>query len=255
MEIKELFEKYTLDWSDEFDGEGRPDPGKWGFEVGNHQWPNSELQAYTDSGENVYVKDGKLHIKALKKQDGDKRYTSARMTTYGRKDFTKGLFEIRCRLPKGRGSWPAIWLLGSSIKSGTPWPRCGEIDIVEHAGRWQDELFFSLHTNRHNHTRKDTKQYSMIRKVSGVSEDFHDYLLEWTDDYMEFYVDGISLCRYNKSDDKEDQSAESWPYSEPHFLICNIAVGGTMGGEVDESGMPFEMQVEHIRYYRPKNTD
>ena len=253
MEIKELFDRYALDWSDEFDYEGRPDPEKWDYEVGNHQWYNNELQAYTDKPENVFVSGGRLHIVALKKKDGEREYTSTRMVTYGKRDFTKGLFEIRCKLPKGQGSWPAIWLLGSSIKTGTPWPRCGEIDIVEHAARWQDELFFSLHTNRHNHTRKDTKQYSTIKKVAGVSEDFHDYLLEWTDDYMEFYVDGISCCRYNKSDDTEDQSAESWPFDEPHFMICNIAVGGTMGGDVDDSTLPYEMEVEHIRYYKPKD--
>ena len=253
MEIKDLFNRYTLDWHDEFDYEGRPDPEKWDFEVGNHQWHNNELQAYTDRPENVFVSGGRLHIVALKKQDGEREYTSARMVTCGKRDFTKGLFEIRCKLPKGQGSWPAIWLLGSSIKTGTPWPRCGEIDIVEHSAGRQDELFFSLHSNRHNHTRNDTKQYTTFIKAAGVSEDFHDYLLEWTDDRMEFYFDGISCCRYNRSDDTEDQSAESWPFDEPHFLICNIAVGGTMGGQVDDSALPYEMEVGHIRYYKPKS--
>lgn len=148
MEIKDLFNRYTLDWHDEFDYEGRPDPEKWDFEVGNHQWHNNELQAYTDRPENAFVSGGRLHIVALKKQDGEREYTSARMVTCGKREFTKGLFEIRCKLPKGQGSWP---------------------------------------------------------------------------------------------------------FDEPHFLICNIAVGGTMGGQVDDSTLPYEMEVAHIRYYKPKN--
>ncbi|MDF2543220.1 MAG: glycoside hydrolase family 16 [Herbinix sp.] len=218
--------------------------------MGNHQWANNELQAYTNRPTNVYVKDGKLVIRAIKEKDGEREYTSTRLVTYGRKSFTYGLFEFRVKLPKGKGSWPAVWMLSDSIKQGNRWPRCGEIDIIEYAGKWPDQLFFSLHTERHNHTRKDTKQYSTFCDFKDISDDFHDYAMEWTPEFIEFYVDGVSACRYNKSDDTEDQSEASWPFDQPFYLIFNIAVGGNLGGEVDESALPFLLEVEHVRVYQ-----
>lgn len=245
-----LKKDYTLVWSEEFDYEGIPDKSKWNYDLGNHQWANGELQAYTNGSSNVYVKDGKLIIKALKEKDGDREYTSTRITTYGKQSFTYGVFEFRVKLPKGKGSWPAIWMLPDAIKEGMPWPRCGEIDIIEHIGRKIDNLFFSLHSLKHNHTRKDTKQYTTFYDHSGVCEGFHDYMMEWTPEYVEFYVDGQSVCRFNKSDDKEDQSFESWPFDQPFYLIMNIAVGGGLAGVVDESELPFVMEVEHVRVYQ-----
>lgn len=252
MRIEEIKKEYRLVWSDEFDYEGEPDNTKWGYDIGNHQWANRELQAYTKRPGNVYVKDGKLTIKALKEKDGDREYTSARLVTYGKQSWQYGLFEFRAKLPKGKGSWPAIWMLADSIRNGVPWPRCGEIDILEHTGQHENRLFFSLHSERHNHTRKDTKQYTEIYYKEGVCEEFHDYHMEWTPDYIEYYVDGISVCRYNKADDTENQSESSWPFDQPFYLILNIAVGGTMGGEVDETSLPYVMEVEHVRVYQKR---
>ena len=101
-------DEYRLVWADEFDYEGKPDPEKWNYDLGNHQWANRELQAYTDRPDNVFVKDGKLTLCARKEQDGERQYTSCRMTTYGRQSWKYGYFEIRARLPRGRGSWPAF---------------------------------------------------------------------------------------------------------------------------------------------------
>jgi beta-glucanase (GH16 family) len=241
---------YHLVWGDEFDYEGKPDPDKWTYETGNHQWANRELQAYTDRPDNVCVKDGKLIIKALKEKDGERDYTSTRLITYGKQSWQYGIFEFRVKLPKGKGSWPAVWMLSDSIKNGTGWPECGEIDIIEHTGKHENQLLFSLHSERHNHTRKDTKQYTEVFPQEGVCEEFHDYSMEWTPDYIEFYVDQKSVCRYNKTDDEEDQSEVSWPFDRPFYLIFNIAVGGTLGGEVDETALPFVMEVEHVRVYQ-----
>lgn len=249
--MENLIRDYNLIWSDEFEYEGAPDETKWSYDVGNHRWANGELQAYTNRSSNVYVKDGKLIIKALKEKDGEREYTSTRLITYGKQSFTYGLFEFRVKLPKGKGSWPAIWMLSDAIKEGMPWPKCGEIDIIEHIGRRRDNLFFSLHSEKHNHTRKDTKQYTTFYDHNGVCDEFHDYVMEWTPEYFEFYVDGKSVCRYNKSDDNDD-SFERWPFDQPYYLIMNVAVGGGLGGDVYEEELPFVMEVEHVRVYQKK---
>jgi beta-glucanase (GH16 family) len=250
MNLNELKQGYQLVWKDEFDYEGMPDPKKWGYDLGNHQWANRELQAYTNRETNVSVKDGKLTIKATKERDGEREYTSTRLITYGCQSWQYGLFEFRVKLPKGKGSWPAVWMLSDSNKTGTSWPGCGEIDIIEHTGKMENQLFFSLHSDRHNHTRSDTQRYTVFKDYPMVCEEFHDYLMEWTPEYIEFFVDGSSACRFNKADDKEDQTEASWPFDQPFYLIFNIAVGGTMGGVVDDTALPFVMEVEHVRVYQ-----
>lgn len=248
--MENIKQGYHLVWNDEFDYEGTPDPRKWNFDLGNHQWANNELQAYTNRPDNVSVKDGKLVIKALKERDGDREYTSTRLVTSGIQSWQYGIFEFRIKFPKGKGSWPAIWLLSDSCRTGTPWPRCGEIDICEHTGSQEDRLLFSLHSQRHNHRRNDTKKYTNTYIQAGVCEEFHDYEMEWTPEFIEFYVDGKSVCRYNKMDDLEDQTEVSWPFDQSYYLIMNIAVGGSLGGEVDEAALPYIMEVEHVRVYQ-----
>lgn len=243
---------YQLVWSDEFDYEGTPDPQKWNYDLGNHQWANRELQAYTNRPANVFVEDGKLTIRAIKEQDGERQYTSTRLTTYDRQSWQYGLFEFSVKLPKGRGSWPAVWMLPDSIKKGVPWPKCGEIDILEHVGRKENRLLFSLHSDRHNHTRSDTEKYTVVQEVPGIVEGFHTYQMEWTPDFVEFYVDGQSLCRFNKTDDLIDQTEAAWPFDQPFYLILNIAVGGGLGGEVAEEDLPYIMQVDYVRVYQKK---
>lgn len=245
-----LRQGYHLVWSDEFDYEGMPNPEKWSYDLGNHQWANREQQAYTNRPSNVYVKDGKLVIKAQRERDGEREYTSTRMISYGRQSWQYGLFEFRVKLPKGKGSWPAVWMLSDSIKTGTPWPNCGEIDIIEHTGNHENRLLFSLHSERHNHRRSDTLKYTKIHEQLGVTEEFHDYAMEWTAEYFEFYVDGKSICRFNKTDDVEDQTEASWPFDQPFYLILNIAVGGGLGGAVDESMLPYVMEVDYVRVYQ-----
>jgi len=243
-------EGYHLVWRDEFEYEGAPDPQKWNYDLGNQQWANRELQAYTDRPDNVFVKDGKLNIKAMKETDGEREYTSTRLITYGRQSWQYGMFEFRVRLPKGKGSWPVVWMLSDAIRTGTHWPKCGEIDIIEHTGKQENRLLFSLHSERHNHQRTDTKKYTEVGEYAGVCEEFHDYSMEWTPEFIEFYVDGISTCRFQKSDDLEDQTESSWPFDQSFYLILNIAVGGSLGGEVDEASLPYVMEVGHVRVYQ-----
>lgn len=256
--------EYQLVWEDNFDYEGSPDPAKWTFEVGNHQWPNRELQAYTDRPRNVYVKDGKLTIRAIKEKDGEREYTSAKITTSGKTAWTYGYFEFRAKLPKGVGSWPAFWMMPQHLalpreeqaKLGflpkdMDWPGCGEIDIMEHVGRRQNNLLFSLHCKNHNHADKNTIPYTVTHQFeTDLSADYHVYGMEWTEDYIEYFLDGESYCRYNKSDDPNDQGFDSWPFCKPFYLIVNVAVGGGLGGPVEDSHLPFELLVDYIKVYQ-----
>lgn len=240
---------YTLVWEDNFEQHGGIDENKWTCEVGE-RWANNEQQAYTNHRSNVYVEDGKLHLVSLKEKQGIREYTSGRITTAGKQSWQYGYFEISAKLPSGFGSWPAIWMMPDSIRTGTPWPRCGEIDIMEHIGRKENKIWFSLHSERHNHTRKDTKQYTIINDYEAVCTAFHTYGMEWTPEYIEFFVDGESACIFRKSDDTEDQSPIAWPYDQPFFLIMNIAVGGGLGGEIDDAALPYRMDVDYVRVYQ-----
>ena len=242
---------YELVWEDDFNYEGAPDPAKWNYDLGNHQWANQELQAYTNRPGNVIVRDGRLVIRALREQDGEREYTSARLTTYGRQSWQYGYFEIRAKLPVGCGSWPALWFLPDDIRQGVRWPLCGEIDMLEHSGRHQGDLFYSLHSQKHNHTLKDGVQYTTTIHRDGVSEDFQIYGMEWTPEYVEYFLDGESVCLYRKTDDTEDQTEKAWPYDKPYYLILNIAVGG-LGGPVAEEMLPFVMEVDYVRVYQRK---
>lgn len=243
---------YELVWSDEFAYNGAPDPAKWNYDLGNHQWANRELQAYTDRPGNVIVRDGRLIIQALKEQDGERQYTSTRLTTFGRQSWQYGYFEIRAKLPKGKGSWPALWFLPDDIRQGVRWPLCGEIDMLEHTDMHPGDLVYSLHSQKHNHTLKEGVQYSTTVHRDGICEDFHVFGLEWTSEYVEYFLDGECVCRYAKADDEEDQTETAWPYDKPYYLILNIAVGGMMGGPVKDEDLPFVMEVDYVRVYQKK---
>jgi len=240
--------QYVMVWSDEFDYNGAPDPNKWTYEVGNHQWANRELQAYSDRPGNVYVKDGKLYIVARKEKDGEREYTSARLTTYGKASWTYGRIAVKAKLPRGKGSWPAIWMLPDAIREGIRWPLCGEIDIMEHVGRMENQILFSLHSQNHNHVKRT--QYSTIKPVQGVCDEFHEYAIEWTPEYVNFFVDDISCANYSINDDAADKSDLSWPFNKPFYLILNIAVGGGFGGPVEDDTLPYVMAVDYVRVYK-----
>ena len=277
---------YHLVWSDDFDYEGMPDPKKWSYEVGNFQWPNRELQAYTDRPSNIYVKDGKLVIRSLKEKDGEREYTSAKINTNQKACWQYGYFDIRAKFPRGLGSWPAIWMMPSRkprpIPDGIPvrtdgkpdfqnftdehwkifpplpekerWPNCGEIDLVEHIGRRPDDLLFSLHSARHNHRRNDTVPYTKVVSFEkNFLKEFHNYSMEWTPDYFEYFVDGVSYCKYHRLDDSVEQGYDSWPFDKPFYLIINTAVGGGLGGPVNDADLPFLFEIEYVHVYQKKN--
>jgi beta-glucanase (GH16 family) len=170
---------WKLIWSDEFDDDGLPDDTKWSYDIGGHGWGNNEKQYYrAKSKENSIIKDGKLHIIALKKDFEQSNYTSAKLTTYQKLDLQYGKIEVKAKLPKGKGSWPAIWMLPASIKTDKePWPLCGEIDIMEHVGKDPNVVHTSLHTELYNHIKGT--QITFFDTLNNVFDEYHTYGIEW----------------------------------------------------------------------------
>ncbi|MBQ2676706.1 MAG: glycoside hydrolase family 16 protein [Clostridia bacterium] len=238
---------YRLVWSDEFDVDGKPNPENWGYQIGGHGWGNQESQYYTDRLDNSFVKDGLLHIVAKVEDYEGARYTSGRLLSKGLREFKYGRIEVRAKLPGGKGSWPAIWML-SADRDNVPWPLCGEIDIMEHVGKDQDEIHYSLHTKLYNH--KINTQLTLHEQIKGVSEDFHTYAIQWDDGYIEFFVDGVSRVKWERGQDGRDTSPEGWPFDKPFYILLNVAVGGFFGGEIDDSTLPYEMLVDYVRVYQ-----
>jgi beta-glucanase (GH16 family) len=236
----------TAAWADEFDVAGLPDSTKWGYDVGGSGWGNNELQYYTHArAENARVEGGQLVIEARREPLGGREYTSARLVSRGRKHFTYGAFEIRARLPQGRGTWPALWMLASESTYGTTyWPDNGEIDIMEHVGFNPGTVFATVHTQAYNHIRRTQVGDSI--QVPTFASTFHTYRLEWTPDYIHVSVDGERFFTFRRSG-----GWQQWPFDRPFFLLMNIAVGGNWGGQrgVDASIFPQRMEVDYVRYY------
>lgn len=238
---------YKLVWEDHFDQGSTPDKDRWHFIKEGHGFGNNEAQFYTDRSKNLRIEDGVLVIEAHKEDYEHRQYTSAKITTYGKQSFQYGKFVIRAKIPKGQGTWPAIWMLPDSIKSGKAWPECGEIDIMEHVGRNHEVVHYSLHTGTYNH--KDRTQYTYFEKIQGITERFADFTMIWTEDYIEFLVDDKLYARFNKGQDGKDTDFGGWPFDQPFYLILNLAIGGYWGGDIDDSIFPVRMEVESVKVY------
>ncbi len=231
-------------WHDEFDGTAI-DSLKWSFEIGkgSNGWGNNEKEFYTDRPENAYVKDGILHIRAVKESYQGSDYTSARMVTKGKFSFTYGMVEARIALPSGKGIWPAFWMLGENIDS-VGWPACGEIDIIE-AINDENVVYGTCHwfNNGHAQHGKSTADFYGARFPLDVTK-FHDYKLVWNEKVISMYVDGF---KYNEMI-IENNAGGTNAFHKPFFLILNVAVGGKWPGfEIDDSQFPNEMLVDYIR--------
>lgn len=236
---------YSLSWNDEFDSGTSPDPGKWTYQEANPGWVNNELQTYvrekTPDGTKVAdLKDGKLRIKCFK--ENGKIY-SARLYANVRTGWTYGYFEAKIKLPKGRGTWPAFWMMPVNF---TAWPDDGEIDIMEEVGTNPNYVSSSLHAKGHYHA--NNTQVTAERFLEGAEDDFHVYALEWTPDYIQSYVDGEKQLYY----ENDGSGKVNWPYNTPFYVILNLAWGGTWGGMngVDESALPCVMEVEYVRVFQ-----
>lgn len=238
-------------WSDEFDTDGQPDTLKWGFDLGdgcpsNCGWGNNEWQYYTQRPENVRVEDGKLIIEARRDSLGRKAYTSAKIVSKNKGDWRYGRFEVRAKLPHGKGTWPAIWMLPTDWKYGG-WPASGEIDIMEEVGHEPGVIHGTIHTEAYNHI-KHTQKGGQI-PIADAQENFHVYAVDWSESRIDFYVD--DKCYYTVARDPQE-GYKGWPFDQRFYLIMNIAVGGNWGGEqgVDPSIWPQRMEIDYVRVYR-----
>lgn len=231
----------SLVFADEFNVDGSPDSSKWTFEFGNSGWGNNEVQYYTDRVENARVEDGMLKITARKENYEGAPYTSARMITLGKFDFTYGKVEVRAKLPQGGGTWPAIWMLGSNIHT-EGWPASGEVDIMEHVGNNPNTIISAIHTpSSHGNT-----QNKATKAVPNATTEFHVYGVEWDENKITFSVDGVVHYTYNPS----TKNDSTWPFTQDQFLILNIAVGGTLGGNIDPGFTSGTMEVDYVRVYQ-----
>lgn len=231
-----------LIWADEFDYNGPPREDLWYQETdGGHGWGNNELQYYTKD-HNSKVGDGNLVVESRLENYGHLRYTSGRMVS--QKHFRYGIFEMRAKLPQGRGIWSAFWMLAS--KRPLNWPTDGEIDIMEHVGFDPTRVHATVHTGKFNHMIGT--QVGRSYKLTNPFDDFHTYTVNWTPNYIKAYIDGNHYFTYEKT----DTSFGVWPFDTDFQILLNVAVGGNWGGAqgVDDSIFPTQYTVDYVRQYQ-----
>jgi len=238
---------WKLVWADEFDVDGPPNPDKWNVLTWGPYRVNQELQAYLPKAENVRVENQRLVITARKVDEDFWKYSSGRITTEGKFSFLYGRVEFRAKLPRGIGTWPALWLMPEDLKGyGKGWPDSGEIDVMEHVGHRPGEVLSTVHTGQYNWPA-GTQRGGHIQ-VDDVFDTWHTYAVEWAPGGLDFFVDDRKVFRFDN--DRTDWKA--WPYDKPFHLILNVAVGGNLGGQqgVDETAFPASMQIDWVRVYR-----
>lgn len=228
---------YTvLKFSDEFNTDGAPDATKWTYDLGTGTdgWGNNEAQSYTNASDNVIVAGGSLKITAKKVGSS---YTSARLKTEGKFDFTYGKVEVRAKLPVGGGTWPAIWMLGADYATNT-WPACGEIDIMEHKGNEPNKIHGTLHYPGRSGGNGNTNTTT----ITNASSEFHVYKAVWSPASVKIYVDDVLFHTVTND--------SSLPFNKDFFMILNVAMGGSFGGTIDPGFTQSSMEVDYVRVYQ-----
>lgn len=226
----------SLIWADEFNKPGAPDPAKWGYDIGAGGWGNSESQYYTSRTDNAIVSGGTLKILAKKESFSGSEYTSARLLSKGKFAFKYGKVEVRAKLPVGKGTWPAIWMLGNNI-STAGWPACGEIDIMEHKGNDLNRIHGTLHYPG----RSGVNANGATKVVPNVTTQFHRYGVEWTALAIKISVDDVVYFSFANS--------TTFPFNHDFFMLLNVAMGGTFGGSIDPAFSSATMEVDYVRVY------
>jgi len=252
---------WELAWSDEFDGD-ELDESQWSANVWPARKVNDEDQAYTARAENLRLENGMLVIEAHLEDYEGAAYTSGRIHSAGKGDFLYGRIEVRAMLPRGQGTWPAIWMLPSDPFAyattcdagewqGNPycdaWPNSGEIDIMEHVGYQMNHVHGTVHTRAYYWMVWEQRKGRIL--LDDVADTFHVYTVEWMPDRIDAFVDGTHYFSYMN----EQQGWEAWPFDKPFHLILNVAVGGAWGragGPIDDTVFPQQMLVDYVRVYR-----
>jgi beta-glucanase (GH16 family) len=237
--------KNTLVMSDEFNVNGAPNPNLWSYNIGtgNNGWGNNELQYYTNRPENIKVENGVLKITARREQYMGEAFTSARIVTKGKFETKYGRIEARIKLPRGKGLWPAFWMLGSNSDTAI-WPQCGEIDIMEYLGSSPTKVFGTVHGPGYSGGNAITKTFTLPN--SRFDTNFHVFGVEWDENYINFYVDDVLYNQITPSEVTGD-----WVFNNPFYIILNMAVGGNYPGAPNsETPFPQEMLVDYVRVYQ-----
>jgi beta-glucanase (GH16 family) len=229
--------QWELVWSDEFDYSGLPDSTKWGNEVGYIR--NNELQYYTlRRPENSIVDNGTLLIIGRKESFETAEYTSASLTTDRKHSWTYGKIDARMKLPKGQGLWPAFWMLGENIHQ-EGWPRCGEIDIMEHINN-EDILYGNLHWHNEKHVSSGNQTPCNVTQ-------YHNYTIEWDKESIKWFLDGNQYHEVTITDSINSTSE----FHKPHYIILNLAIGGSWPKDPDETTVfPDTVFVDYVRVYK-----
>lgn len=248
---------YQLLWHDEFNGT-QMDETIWNYEPHAPGWTNAELQEYTTSTDNVFVRDGKMTIKAVKTQNdkGKDYYTSGKVTTKGKQDFLYGKVTASARVPEGKGLWPAIWMMPTNQSLYGGWPRCGEIDIMEVLGDDVTTAYSTIHYGKpHNE-----QQGKCVLKENNFAEDFHEYSVEWEPGEMRFLVDENLILTVNdwfSGDVGIDDRPYPAPFDQTFYVQLNLAVGGTWPGNPDATTDfdKAEFEIDYVRVYQKESYD
>jgi len=248
-------EGYKLLWADEFDGD-KLNEDIWAREVREPGWTNNELQAYTSQEQNSFVKDGMLVLKAIKSEkDGAVSYTSGKVNSRKKKDFTYGKVVARAKAPAGKGLWPAIWMMPTEESKYGQWPKCGEIDIMEVLGSDLKTAYCTLHYGEPHGQQQATKVLT-----SGGFDDFHEYSVEWEPGEMRWYIDGDLILTANDwftAVKGEEEKPYPAPFDQSFFVQMNLAVGGDWPGDPDASTNfdNAEFQIDYVRVYQKEKYD
>ena len=237
------YPEMKLIWNDEFNGKTL-NMSSWSYDIGGSGWGNNELEYYTNSSKNSFLTGGYLVIEARKENYGSNNYTSARVLSKDKVQFTYGRIDIRAKLPKGQGIWPALWMLGSNISTNA-WPSCGEIDIMELLGNNPKTIYGTIHWGQAG-TGSTHIGSNYALTTDDFSSSFHLFSLLWKQDVLTFYVDDVPYFIANKS-----QITGTYPFDKPFFFILNVAVGGDWpGNPTDLTEFPQQMIVDYIRVFQ-----
>lgn len=250
-------EGYELLWNDEFNGT-KIDDSIWSYDPHEPGWTNEELQEYTESTDNVFVRDGKMVLKAIKTQNenGKDYYTSGKIKSQNKKDFMYGKVVARAKVPAGQGLWPAIWMMPTDESFYGQWPKCGEIDIMEILGSQPDLTYATIHYGSPHAEQQDTYQLS----GETFADDFHDYSVEWEPGEMRFYVDDNLIHTVNDwftAEEGQDDKPYPAPFNQNFFVQMNLAVGGTWPGNPDDTTDfdKAEFEIDYVRVYQKPEYD
>ena len=242
---------WTLVWSDEFtqaDGTA-PDSTKWGYEIGGNGWGNNELEYYTSRTNNARIEGGQLVIEARAESYLGKNYTSARLLTKGKWSWTYGRIEARIKVPRGQGIWPAFWMLGANFDSAG-WPTCGEIDIMENIGSETKIVHGTVHGPGYSGGNGIGGSYTLPGGAA-LADDFHVYAIEWETNRIRWFIDGQQYFTVTPAN---LPSGTTWVFTQPQFLIMNVAVGGNWPGNPNgTTTFPQRLTVDYVRVYAVTN--